>query len=176
MIKLPRLYLGANPRNGMTRNTDESFHMDDFARAAMETWRSSYAPMPTASVNEFAAFFSKRNYDWLFSEVTKKAGNEPDEGELYEAMMWAFSSVAPRSDEMDERREDFSKAAVGSYVREMNKHVIEKVTVDTVAANQLWEAYAKYRNGPAGWDGNIAGEDTRTRFVGSQYDMTYLLP
>jgi len=175
VIALPSMYLTAHAPQP---STDLTLGMDQFARAAMETYRSSYQPLPTASVNEFAAFFSRPNYTHLFNEVKRQAGYEPDASELYEAMMAGFSMVPPRQDEMDERREVFTKEVAQSYVREINAWVLDKVVADTVAANKLWDHYAKYMNGPVDWgedEDMHFGVDTRTRLNASRYDMTYLM-
>ncbi len=173
-IKLPRIYLTAQSRLPIS---DDILGFDEFARASIEMGRGSYNPLPAGSTHEYAAFFSKENYTYLYQKIRDIAKNDPDPGELFEAMSWAYSTVQPRGDEMDERRELFGADITRSYVNEMNKYVVERVSSETEAANQLWNHYAKYRNGPVDMqaedDGNI---DTRTRLQGSRYDMSYYLP
>ena len=167
-IRLPKLYLTSNVPQPFT---DKALKLDEFARTALETYRTSYNPLPTCT-QEFAAFFSKHNYDHLYKLISQMAGNKPESNELYEAMMWAYSSDPPRSFEMDDRRDKFGPEITGSYVKEINELVIDKMVAETVAANKLWDHYAKYRNGPIGWidDSQI---DTRTRLNSSRFDMTY---
>lgn len=161
---------------------DRILGLDQFARSALETYRSSYVPLPTSQTKEFAAFFNQHNYEMLYDEVKRRSGgNRPDPNELYELMMSAFQMIRPRSDEMDERISDFSPAATSSYVNEMNKFVLERAVEDVKAANQLWDHYAKYRHGPGFAefledDAMHFGVDTRTNAQGSLYDGTYLLP
>lgn len=173
-IVLPRLYLTSTDR---LPSTDRQLDFDQFARAAIEVGRASYLPLPAGSTQEYAAFFSRKNYEHLYRIIKRLAGNNPDSGELFEAMTWAYSMVQPRGDEMDERRNLFGPDIVKSYVDEMNKHVIEKVVTETEAANQLWDHYAKHMNGKPDFfeedDGYI---DTRSRFQGSRIDMSYYLP
>jgi hypothetical protein len=176
-MRMPKAYLTAV--GATTRRDSDALGFDDYARAAMETYRTSYSPLPTCSVNEFGAFFSKRNFELLMAEIQRRAGNEPDANEVYETMMRAYSSVLPRSDQMDERREKFGPGITRSYVREMNDHVLEWAVEDVKAANNLWEHLAKYRHGPRGMeteDGLGGGIDTRTRLRGSSYDGTWLMP
>lgn len=176
MIRLPRMYINASPQPA----ADKAFGFDPLARQALETYRSSYNPNVTASRMEFAAFFSLPNYSRLYKEIVRQCqGNIPDGATLYETMFWAFQSVAPRSDESDERREMFDREITASYVDEMNKHVIERMTADVASANQQASHYYKYRfEGPVDyakdWDGY--DEDTRTRWTGQRTDMTYQLP
>jgi hypothetical protein len=157
--------------------TDSILGFDQFARAAIETNRSSYNPLPAGSGDEYAAFFSRKNYDYLYAKARQLAKNEPDAGELYEGMMWAYSMVQPRGDEMDPRRELFGHDITASYVKELNARVLEKVVPEIKAANKLWDCYARNRNGPKDFQAEDNGYiDTRTRFQGSRVDMTYLLP
>lgn len=173
-IVLPKVYLTANSR---LPKTDSALGFDEFARAAIEVGRTAYNPLPAGSAQEYAAFFSRKNYQYLYKKIRDLARNNPDPGELFEAMIWAYSTVQPRGDEMDERRNIFGADITQSYVREMNKHVIERVVTETEAANQLWDHYAKHMNGKPDFfeedDGYI---DTRTRFQGSRVDMSYYLP
>jgi hypothetical protein len=177
-IPAPLLHLTFGSR---WKKVDDAFGFDAFGRAASDIYRQSYADLPTASHAEFSAFFNANNYKKLFAETKRQCGgNEPDAGELFEAMMWGYSSVRPRSDEMDERRTKFTNDVTRSYVNEMNAIVLERTVPDTVAANKLWEHYAKYRNGPTeewGDDEDMHfGVDTRTRFNVSKTDMTWLMP
>jgi hypothetical protein len=151
-------------------------NFDQFARAAIEVGRSSYNPLPTASSQEYAWFFSRRNYDYLYRKARELARNEPDSGELFEAMLKAYSMIQPRGDEMDERRELEGPDITQSYVDELNKYVLEQVVPDIKAANQLWSFWAKYRNGPVDMQDDEYYIDTRSRFQGSRIDASYLLP
>ena len=84
---------------------------DQFTRAALETLRDSYHNMPTGSVHELTAFFSKRNYDHLAREVKRLSGYDIDKSELFDQMILAFTLIAPRSDITDmDRRLNFSPA------------------------------------------------------------------
>lgn len=173
----PRRYLtGATPRP----KVDSALGYDEFARAAAETFRQSYDPMPTCNAREFATFFSRKNYDSLYRSIVDRAGNNPDPNDLMEAMFRAFSMVAPRSDEMDMRRTKFDDATVVSYVRECNNKVLEDMVSEVIAGNQLEEHFRKHRWGPGpefGADPDMHyGVDVRTRWTGSSYDMTYLMP
>lgn len=173
-IVLPKLYLSANAHQP---RTDSILGFDQFARAAIEVGRGAYNPLPAGSPQEYAAFFSQKNYEYLYQTIKNIARNNPDSGELFEAMTWAYSTVQPRGDEMDERRNLFGADITQSYVDEMNKYVIERVATETEAANQLWDHYAKYRNGPVDFQEEDDGYvDTRTRFQGSRIDMSYYLP
>lgn len=176
-IKLPRLYLSAVAPQPMT---DKMLGFDPIARAALETYRDTYNPLPTGNVDEWRAFFSTKNFKFLYNEIKKQCnGMIPEEGELMDAMMWAYSSVLPRSDETDERRDLFGPDITLSYVREINKYVVEKMTAEVISANQQADCYYKYRmKGPINMqeDWGDWGVDTRTRLTGSRVDMTYLLP
>jgi hypothetical protein len=160
--------------------TDKMLGFDQLARTALETYRSSYNPLPTGNVDEWRVFFSLPNYKYLYNEIRKQCkGMIPEEGELMDAMMWAFSSVLPRSDETDERRDLFGDDITRSYVNEMNKHVIEKMTAEVISANQQADVYYKYAfQGPVNMaeDWGDYGIDTRTRLTGSRADMLYMLP
>ena len=177
-VDVPTQYLTAHAPQ---MQDDRILGFDQFARSAIETYRSSYCPLPTSQTREFAAFFNQKNYELLYDEVKRRSGNKPDASELYETMMAAFQMVRPRSDDMDERSADFSPAVTRSYVDEMNKYVLEHAVEDVKAANQLWAHYAKYRHGPdyaefLEDDAMHFGIDTRTNAQGSLYDGTYLLP
>lgn len=141
-IPTPRLYLtGAASRP----NVDKAFGYDDFARAAAETMRSSYDPLPTCNAREFATFFSRKNYENLYKSIVDRAGGNPDEDELMEAMFRAFSMVAPRSDETDMRRTKFDDATIISYVRECNNKVLEDMVTDVMAGAELEEHFRNHR-------------------------------
>lgn len=175
-IVLPKFHLTA----AVPRPEDQKFGFDEFARSAMETYRNGYLPLPTASAREFGTFFSKENYAKLYKEVTRRAGYAPAEGDLFEVMQWAYSSVQPRSDEMDERRTHFDPNVTASYVAEMNSHVLDRIVEEVKQTNKLWDHYARYRNGPgqdfADDEDMHFGVDTRTRYHASRYDMTYWMP
>lgn len=176
-VRLPKLYLTAHAAQPMT---DRMLGMDELGRAVLETYRTSYNPLPTANVDEWVAFFCKRNYGFLYKEIRRQChGMIPDESELLEAMMWAFSSVLPRSDESDERRDLFGRDITASYVKEMNRHVIEKMTAEVISANKQADTYYKYAlRGPVDMaeDWGDYFIDTRTRLTGSRADMLYMLP
>ena len=176
-ILLPRMYATAHAAQPMT---DKGLGFDPIARMAIETYRSSYNPLPTANVHEFRAFFSLPNYRYLYSEIVRQCkGKAPESSTLIETMFWAFQTVAPRSDEMDERREMFDAEMTMSYVKEMNGHVLERMTADVDTANMQADNYYKYRfEGPVNMtdDWGDYGVDTRTRWTGSRADMTYQLP
>ena len=160
--------------------TDKLLKLDPVARAALETYRESYNPLPVGHVDEFRTFFSLKNYRYLYKEIIRQCkGMLPDETELMDAMMWAFSSVAPRSDESDERRDLFGADITNSYVQEINKYVLEKMTAEVVSANMQADTYYKYRmHGPVDYlqDWGESDIDTRTRLVGSRANMFYFLP
>lgn len=175
-IPSPELYLtGAASRP----QVDAAFGYDRFARAAEETMRSSYDPMPTCNAREFATFFSQKNYNNLYKSIQDRTGENPDSNELMEAMFRAFSMVAPRSDEMDMRREDFSDKAIVSYVLECNNKVLEDMVTQVAATAELEEHFRKHRWGPgpefAADKDMHYGVDTRTRLNASSYDMTYMM-
>ena len=176
-IKLPTLYLTGTTAQPMT---DKALGFDPIARMALEVYRDTYNPLPTGSVDEWRAFFSMKNYKYLYNEIKKQTkGMVPDENELIEGMIWAYSSVSPRSDEMDERRELFGRDIVDSYLCEINKLVLEKMTAEVVSANLQANVYYKYRfHGPVDYDKDWTGfdVDTRTRLHASRYDMLYALP
>lgn len=173
-IVLPRLYFTANAPQPMT---DAILDFDQVARSAIEVGRAAYNPLPAGSGDVYAAFFSKENYAHLYKTAKRLSRGEPDPGELFEAMTWAYSTVQPRGDEMDERRNLFGPDMVESYIKEMNRYVLEKVVTDIEASNQLWATYARYRNGPIDFQAEDDGYiDTRTRFQGSRIDMSYLIP
>jgi hypothetical protein len=176
-IKLPRLYLTAHAAQPMT---DKMLGFDPIARMALETYRDTYNPLPTGNVDEWRAFFSLKNYKYLYAQIKKECnGMIPEEGELMDAMMWGYSTVLPRSDETDERRDLFGPDITSSYVREINKHVIEKMTAEVISANQQADVYYKYRmKGPINMQEDWGDwfVDTRTRLTSSRADMTYQLP
>ena len=175
-IPAPKLYLtGAAPRPSV----DRAFGYDEFARAATETYSQSYDTLPTCNAREFATFFSRKNYENLYKSVVDRAGNNPDEDELMETMMRAFSMVAPRSDEMDMRRTRFDDETVISYVLECNNKVLEDMVTDVMAGAELEAHFRNHRWGPGpefAEDPDMHyGVDTRTRLNGSSYDMTYMM-
>lgn len=180
MLRIPRpkYYLtGATQRP----QVDAAFGYDEFARAAEETFRQSYDTMPTCNRMEFAAFFSRRNYEALFREIAKQAGwQKPDATDLLEAMFRAFSMVSPRSDETDPRRTKFTQAAVASYVAECNAKVLDDMVPEVKAGWDLERHFRTHRWGPgedfAKEQELHTGIDTRTRLNACMYDMTYLLP
>lgn len=175
-LKLPTRRLTSTASRG---HTDAVLGFDAFARNAMETYSSSYNNMPTCSYREFAAFFSKANYTHLYNEVCRLTKNKPDANDLYEYMMRAYSTILPRSDEMDPRRTKFDPSTIRSYVDEINKVVIELVIPDMEASIQQWEHLAKHRHGPGKEfeedDDLHFGYDTRTRYGASNYDATWLM-
>ena len=172
-IVLPTRYEGAGSVNYCDQNV---IGCDEFGRAALETFRESYHTMPTGNVREFVAVFSAANYAYLAGEVKRRSGHEIDGSELFDAMMQAFTMVAPRTDVMDvHRRLDFSTEVTASYVRDVNRQVLDRVVEETIQANRLWDFYAKNRNGPSEMpDG--CDVDTRTRMVASFYAADYWMP
>lgn len=175
-VKLPKLYLNGTAAQPMT---DKALDFDPVARMALEVYRDTYNPLPTGSVDEWRAFFSLGNFKYLYDQIKKQAKNVPDENEVIEAMMWAYSSVRPRADEMDERRELFGRDITASYVREINKFVVEKMVAEVVSANQQADVYYRYAlQGPVDYDKDWTGYDvdTRTRLHASRYNMLYKLP
>lgn len=172
-IRLPHLQAAAGR---VKYSGDAGAAIDDIGRAALETMRDSYHHMPTGSVREFAAVFSRCNYDFLAAEVKRRSGYDIDMGDLFDAMIYAFTMVAPRTDKMDvERRLDFSPAATRSYVAEINRLVLERTVEEVKQANKLWDFYATNRNGPSEVI-ESAGVDTRTRLVSSFYAADYWMP
>lgn len=172
-VRLPSLYEGAGSVNYCDKKIIGG---DEYARAAMEAMRDSYHTMPTSNVHEFVAFFSKKNFEHLENEIKTRSGYNPDREDLFGTMMSIFAMVAPRTDVLDvERRLDFSLNTITSYVRELNKHVLDRCVEETKQAHKLWDYYAKNRNGPSEMP-DITGIDTRTRLVGSFYAADYWLP
>jgi hypothetical protein len=172
-IQLPDRYDAIGKQ---TYCSDKALHMDPFARAALETYRDSYQSLPTGGVHEFAAFFSKGNYDYLYGEIQRRAGNPIDKNDLFDVMMRAYSMILPRSDPMDlERRLRFDKACTDSYLAELNAYVFEQTVEEVVQANRQWDFYAQNRNGPSELPPR-SDEDTRSRFVASYYPFDWLLP
>jgi hypothetical protein len=173
VVKLPKRYEGY-AKTGYY--SDAELGYDEFARAALETYRDSYNPMPTGTVKEFGRFFSAQNFQYLKEAVKKLAGYYADDGELFDMMVRSFSMIKPRSDEMDmERRTNFSDEVTQSYVDEMNKYVLDNLPEEVKQANRLWDFYAKNRNGPSEMPDH-PGIDTRSRNVGSLYPFDYWMP
>jgi hypothetical protein len=172
-ITLPRRYAGA----GAVNYCDASvMQCDEFGRAALETLRDSYHTMPTGNVREFVKVFSAANFAHLAAEVKRRSGHEIDGAELFDAMIQAFTMIAPRTDVMDvHRRLNFSDDVTASYVDEVNVQVLDRAVEETIQANRLWDFYAKNRNGPSELPDNC-DVDTRTRLVGSFYAADYWMP
>lgn len=172
-IRLPDRYVGAGSINYCD---SKAIQCDEFGRAALETLRESYHTMPTGSVREFARVFSAQNFEYLASEIKKQSGHDIDKSELFDAMIQAFTLIAPRTDIMDvDRRLNFSDDVTRSYVEEVNKQVLDRTVEETKQANRLWDFYAKNRNGPSEMPDNC-DIDTRTRLVGSFYAADYWMP
>lgn len=170
---LPERYSGAGAVNYCDSKV---IHCDEFGRAALETLRESYHTMPTGNVFEFSKVFSAKNFNYLASEVKRRSGFEMDKNELFDAMIQAFTMVAPRTDIMDvHRRLDFSEKTTQSYVEEVNKQVLDRVVEETKQANKLWAFYAKNRNGPSEIPDDC-DVDTRSRLVSSFYAADYWMP
>jgi hypothetical protein len=132
--------------------------------------------MPTAGAKEFGAFFSESNYNWLFSEIKKRSGFPIEKGQLMDVMMTAYTMIHPRSDITDvERRLDFSEVATTSYVKEMNRYVLDNTVEELKQANKLWDFYAKNRQGPSELPEHFE-YDTRSRLNGSLYSMDWWMP
>jgi hypothetical protein len=154
---------------------DAAFEYDPFARAALESMRSSYHAMPTADVREFGMFFSQGNFTWLKEQVKQRSGYYMDDAELMDNMMAAYTMMPPRSDPVDlQRRTDFSVETSRSYVRDINKLVLERTVELTKQANKQWDWYAKNLNGPSELPEQEI--DTRTRLNASMYDMNWQMP
>ena len=172
-IRLPARYAGAGSVNYCD---SKAIRCDEFGRAALETLRDSYHTMPTGNVFEFSRVFSSKNFNFLANEIKRRAGHEIDKSELFDAMIQAFTMIAPRTDIMDvDRRLVFTEAVSQSYVEEVNKLVLDRTVEETKQANRLWDFYAKNRNGPSEMPDNCE-VDTRTRLTGSFYDGTYWMP
>jgi len=155
---------------------DAAFGYDQFARAALESYRESYQPIPTASVNEFGAFFSKKNYDKLLKLVTEASGGfSPGQEELFEAMMTAYNLRPPRSDPTDERRSEFTPEVTTSYVDEVNSIVLDRLPEEVKQANKLWDFYAKNRNGPSELEDHWS-VDTRSRLTSDLQSPLVFMP
>jgi hypothetical protein len=154
---------------------DAHFGYDQFARAALQTFRNSYLPGMTSSTNEFARFFSGPNYAFLMERTRALSGYDPDPESVYESMMWAFQMEVPRSDMYDPRTFKFDEPTVQSFVSELNERVLEKAVSDTVAANQLWDGYTHFLTGRVPFDNdvNIA---TDVKGKACTYAMDYWLP
>lgn len=155
---------------------DRVLGYDAFARAALETLRSSYTPMPSGSAYEFGAFFSGPNYERLCADVARLSGYPTDRQRVMDAMISAFTMTAPRSDPTDlERRTVFSPEVTASYVAEMNRLVLDNTVEENRQAHRLWDYYVKNRDGPSDFPEHL-DTDTRTRFTVSLYPMDYMLP
>lgn len=173
VITLPDRYVGGGSQSYCA---DKAFGYDEFARAAAETMRDSYQPMPTAGVKEFAAFFSRPNYEQLLQEVQRRSGYPMEREQLMNVMIEAYSMIRPRSDGMDvERRLVFTPEVTQSYVDEMNRYVLDNTVEENKQANRQWEFLAKNRNGPSEFPDHLE-VDTRTRFNGSLYAADYWIP
>jgi hypothetical protein len=176
-IYYPGQYLSSTTRLPIT---DRALNFDEYARAAIEVFRSSYLPLPAGSPQEYAAFFSKKNYEYLYNESMRQSGGyRPDSNELFESMIRAYSVIQPRGDEMDLRRELYTTDVTNSYVNEMNVQVLDHIVPIIIASNKLWDHLAKYRH-KAGYEDyyreDDGGLDTRKRNHGSIVDSSYLLP
>jgi hypothetical protein len=172
-IKLPTRYEAIGSVDYCDQNV---IQCDEFGRAALETLRESYHTMPTGNVKEFAAVFSSKNFNYLASEVKSRSGFDIDKNELFDSMIQAFTMIAPRTDIMDvSRRLDFTKETTESYVKEINRQVLDRAVEETKQANRLWDFYAKNRNGPSELPDNC-DIDTRTRLVSSFYAADYWMP
>ena len=171
--QLPTRFAGVG---AATYNSDRELGYDEFARAALETYRDAYNPMPTADVHEFGAFFSAKNFDWLEGQIKKQSGFPMERSGIMDAMFAAYGTIQPRSDMMDlDRRTVFNQSTTNSYVREMNAFVLEHTIEENKQANRQWDFYAAHRNGNLEFPDDL-DQDTRSRFTGSFYDMTYMLP
>lgn len=153
-MKLPRRYTSqADP---IYARSDNQVGISKFARSALQTYRSSYLAMPTASNKEFIAFFSEDNFFRLMREVLRRTTFEANEDEMYETMMYSFSVVAPRSDEMDPRRLYDNEEVTESYLEDLNNFTLERVCANIVAANGLWKRYTHLLNyGRKGFDASL---------------------
>lgn len=174
-IVLPSRFQGVGSANYCDQNVIGG---DDFARAALETYRDSYHTMPTGGVREFVSFFSRRNFEYLAAEIKKRSGGfDIDKNELMDAMMTAYTFILPRSDPTDiERRTDYTtKGVTESYVAEMNKVVFDRTVEEVKQANKLWCFLAKNRNGPSEFPEHLEIDD-RTRNSCSFYDFSYWMP
>jgi len=155
---------------------DAALGYDEFARAALETMRESYQPMPTGGVREFGAFFSAKNFGYLDAEIKRRSGFPMEKSQIMDVMITAYGMIHPRSDITDVgRRLDFSAAATQSYVEEMNKYVLDNTVEENIQANKQWEFYAKNRQGPFEFPEHL-DTDTRTRLNGSLYAFDYWMP
>lgn len=155
---------------------DVALGYDEFARAALETMRESYQPMPTGGVREFGAFFSARNYSYLEQEITRRSGYPMEKSQIMDVMITAYSMIHPRSDITDvERRTDFRPEVTKSYVDEMNAYVLDHTIEENIQANKQWDFYAKNRQGPSEFPEHL-DTDTRTRLNGSMYAFDYWMP
>jgi hypothetical protein len=173
MITLPSRY---DAWGATTYCADRALGYDWVARAALESRKNSYQPMPTGSSREFGQFFSEANLKMLEREIQRRSGFPMERGAVIDAMMNAFSMIQPRSDQMDtERRLDFSQAAIDSYVTEMNRYVLENTVEENKQANKLWDWYSKYRNVPCELPDDC-DVDTRSRFTASLYPFDWTIP
>jgi hypothetical protein len=159
---------------------DELLGWDKFARTAFETYRdASYMPLPTASFQEFGAFFSDSNYNFLISESERLSKFPVHKQTLYETMMWAYSSKPPRSDPTDYARRDVrSPAVTKSYLDELNQLTLSRIVPETIMA-QRQNAYFKKNRVLIGK--NIPGDmiDSRARIgmdAVSMQPLDYFLP
>jgi hypothetical protein len=156
---------------------DTSLELDHFARAALETMRDSYNPLPTASVGEFRSFFSAANFQHLFDQIKlRSGGSDIDRSDLFEAMMACWAMVAPRTELMDvDRRLNFSPQTTKSYVDEINALVLDRTVEEVRQANRLWDYFAKNRNGPSELVEHF-DTDTRSRWTASFFPGDWYLP
>lgn len=172
-IKLPSRFQAVG---SVSYCVDGALGYDAFARAALETLRNTYHNLPTAGVKELGAFFSERNFNFLFDEIKRRTGLTIDKNDLFDVMLNAYALILPRSDPTDlQDRTSFDDCATQRYVAEMNKYVFDNTLEDLKQADKLWDFWAKNRNGPSELPEHM-DTDTRTRLVGSLYPFDYDLP
>jgi hypothetical protein len=156
---------------------DDALNFDSVARAALETYRDSWQPMPTCNLKEFGAFFSGKNMRHIMSETVRLCKPyRPEEDDVFAAMVQAFQMILPRSDQTDERRENFSDAATRSYVDDMNSFCLDKLYADTIAAGNQSDHYYKYMQGPTDMIDDVYNVDSTTKHNCAMTDFSWRMP
>lgn len=155
-------------------NADELLGFDKFARTALETYKDgSYLAMPTNNWREMRDFFCEKNYLYLIEQIESKSGYPAHRQSVWEAMMFAFYQIRPRSDHMDPRIGRVDQATVDSYVREINQAVLRRMVPETVAAQRNAVVAQNIRRGKRVFPDTPI--DARSRLVGSMYEFDYML-
>lgn len=168
--KLPGVYSGVAP-TGL--QADYLMGFDQFARTALDLFRDGgVVTLPTNNAREIRAFFCEANYRYLLERIQKDTGYPVHEESLWEGMLWAFTMTRPRSDPTDPRHKKYDPATTDSYVCEMNKMVIERISYETIIAQRHLVAFRNRGNTRRMIPDDPI--DTRTRNVASMYSFDYM--